>query len=148
MGDSTFSKFTVAVFQEKNAGTTLSDLQKKTECDVFEISSFGDFVSFLKKIDVSSLEYTDTNAKKSFDAFLNSIDSHVISSETDNPSGQLQRSYKRAPKTIHDIEKQHIIKTLQLCKWKYKTTAQALGINRTTLYRKMKKYNISPASMK
>lgn len=148
MGDSTFSKFTVAVFQGENADAALSDVQKKSGCDVFEISSFDDFAAFLRKTDVSFLKHADTNVKKSFDVFLNAIDSHKISSETDNPSGQMQRPYKRAPKTIHDIEKQHIIKTLQLCKWKYKTTAQALGINRTTLYRKMKKYNISPASKK
>lgn len=40
-------------------------------------------------------------------------------------------------------EKQLIIEALETCGWNRQETADALGINRTTLYKKMKKYGIS-----
>ena len=48
----------------------------------------------------------------------------------------------RNSKTLGEIEKEHIIKTLRSYKWKYKTAAKYLGIDRSTLYRKLKKYGI------
>ena len=44
--------------------------------------------------------------------------------------------------TLSEIEKKHIIETLEKCDWRCKTAAKLLGINRTTIYRKMKKYGI------
>jgi DNA-binding NtrC family response regulator len=43
---------------------------------------------------------------------------------------------------LSDVEKNHIRTVLDACGWKYKAAAKALGINRTTLYRKVKKYGI------
>jgi len=40
-------------------------------------------------------------------------------------------------------EKARILNALELCKWNYMKTAEFLRIGRTTLWRKMKKYNIS-----
>jgi len=48
----------------------------------------------------------------------------------------------RNHKTLGEIEKEHIIQILSSCGWKYKTAAKYLGINRSTLYRKLKKYGI------
>ena len=45
-------------------------------------------------------------------------------------------------KTLDEIEREHIIRTLDENKWKYGTTAKLLGINRSTLYRKMIKYGL------
>lgn len=45
--------------------------------------------------------------------------------------------------TLNEIEKEHIVATLKKCGWSCKTAAKLLGINRTTIYRKMKKYGIS-----
>ncbi len=148
MGDTISSEYKVVVIQGHNISTVISNMKKSYACDIFEITSLDDIMSFLKKKDFSSLRLTGNNDGKTIDTFLNSIGQQNISIEFDNPSGQFQRPFKRVPKTIHDMEKQHIIKTLHLYKWKYKSTAQALGINRTTLYRKMKKYNISPAKKK
>ena len=39
-------------------------------------------------------------------------------------------------------ERQLIIQALESNGWNRQNTAKALGINRTTLYKKMKKYNI------
>jgi hypothetical protein len=45
-------------------------------------------------------------------------------------------------KTLSEIEKEHIINTLENNGWQYKATAKMLGIDRSTLYRKLKKYGI------
>ena len=39
-------------------------------------------------------------------------------------------------------ERQIIIETLEANQWNRQKTAKALGINRTTLYKKMKRYEI------
>ncbi|MBL6996396.1 sigma-54 interaction domain-containing protein, partial [Desulfobacula sp.] len=44
---------------------------------------------------------------------------------------------------LKDIEKQHLIEALEACNWNKKGAAKALGIGRSTLYVKLKKYNIS-----
>lgn len=46
-------------------------------------------------------------------------------------------------KIIEMPEKEHIIAVLKECHWNRNKAAATLGINRTTLYNKMKKYNIS-----
>jgi len=45
-------------------------------------------------------------------------------------------------KAVEQPEKEHIISVLNECKWNRNKAAVVLGINRTTLYNKMKKYNI------
>ena len=45
--------------------------------------------------------------------------------------------------TLDELEKEHIVRMLNDMNWQRKNVAQILGINRTTLYRKMKKYKIS-----
>jgi DNA-binding NtrC family response regulator len=42
-----------------------------------------------------------------------------------------------------DIQREHIINSLRENKWNYSVTASKLGIGRTTLWRKVKKYNIA-----
>lgn len=46
------------------------------------------------------------------------------------------------PKTVEDLEKQHIIDVLAEYKWNRKKAAQALGIGERTIYRKIKKFGI------
>ncbi|MFC1606325.1 helix-turn-helix domain-containing protein [Candidatus Latescibacterota bacterium] len=45
-------------------------------------------------------------------------------------------------KTLEEIEKEHIIRILDESSWVYKSAAKILGINRTTLYRKLRKYGL------
>ena len=47
--------------------------------------------------------------------------------------------------TLDEFEREHIVRTLNDMNWQRKNVAKILGINRTTLYRKMKKYKISRA---
>jgi len=53
-------------------------------------------------------------------------------------------SSKKCPKyrTLDEVERDHIVKTLDETAWQYKTAAQILGIDRSTLYRKLKKFGI------
>ncbi|OGX38597.1 MAG: hypothetical protein A3C36_05775 [Omnitrophica WOR_2 bacterium RIFCSPHIGHO2_02_FULL_52_10] len=49
---------------------------------------------------------------------------------------------KSLKKVVEEPEKEHIVSVLNECNWSRSKTAAALGVNRTTLYNKMKKYNI------
>jgi len=49
---------------------------------------------------------------------------------------------KSLKKVIEEPERDHIIAVLNDCNWSRSKAAAALGVNRTTLYNKMKKYNI------
>ena len=45
-------------------------------------------------------------------------------------------------KTLHDMEKDHIKKTLELCEGHKQKTAEVLAIDRKTLRLKMKRYGL------
>ena len=45
-------------------------------------------------------------------------------------------------KVVEEPEREHILNVLNQCHWNRNKAASALGINRTTLYNKMKKYNL------
>lgn len=49
---------------------------------------------------------------------------------------------KSLRKIVEQPEKDHILAVLEECGWNRNKAAAALGVNRTTLYNKMKKYNI------
>ncbi len=61
---------------------------------------------------------------------------------TDSPkfSKSPEKNLRRA---VEQPEKDHIIAILKDCNWNRNKAAASLGVNRTTLYNKMKKYNIS-----
>jgi two-component system response regulator HydG len=47
-----------------------------------------------------------------------------------------------APQTLAEAERAHILDTLERCGWSYSRAAEALGIGRTTLWRKLKEYGL------
>ena len=49
-----------------------------------------------------------------------------------------------APSTMEAAERQAILDALEACGYRQGQAAQRLGVGRTTLYRKMKKYGIAP----
>ena len=57
-----------------------------------------------------------------------------------NMKPSLEKSLK---KIVEEPERDHIVSILNECGWNRNKAAKALGVNRTTLYNKMKKYNIS-----
>ena len=48
-----------------------------------------------------------------------------------------------APKTLEDIEKAHILRTLERCGWNQTRAAEVLDIDRVTLHHKIKRYGWS-----
>jgi two-component system, NtrC family, response regulator HydG len=48
-----------------------------------------------------------------------------------------------APKTLEDIERAHILRTLEECHWNQSRAAEILDIDRVTLHHKLKKYGWS-----
>ena len=45
--------------------------------------------------------------------------------------------------SLEEMQKEHIVRSLRENKWNYSVTAGKLGIGRTTLWRKVKKFNIA-----
>jgi two-component system, NtrC family, response regulator HydG len=48
-----------------------------------------------------------------------------------------------APKTLDDMERAHILRTLESCNWNQSRAAEVLDIDRVTLHHKLKKYGWS-----
>ena len=48
------------------------------------------------------------------------------------------------PVSLEESEKQHLIEALEKCRWNKKKAARILGIGRSTLYVKLKKYQLKP----
>ncbi|MBI5024643.1 MAG: sigma-54-dependent Fis family transcriptional regulator [Candidatus Omnitrophica bacterium] len=59
------------------------------------------------------------------------------------PPKFLKSPEKNLKRAVEQPEKEHIISILKDCNWNRNKSAASLGVNRTTLYNKMKKYNIS-----
>lgn len=58
-------------------------------------------------------------------------------------AARMQLSEQRS---LADREKAHILEALERCGWNHSRAAEALGIGRTTLWRKLKDYGLdSPA---
>ena len=47
------------------------------------------------------------------------------------------------PKSLEEVERAHILKTLENCAWNQTRAAEALQIDRVTLHHKIKKYGWS-----
>ncbi len=47
-----------------------------------------------------------------------------------------------AQQNLVEMEKAHIVQTLERCGWNHSRAAEALGIGRTTLWRKLKDYGL------
>ncbi len=58
------------------------------------------------------------------------------------PDSPRQSATKNEELPIREAEKQHILKILEKCNGKKTLAAELLGINKTTLWRKMKKYGL------
>ena len=66
----------------------------------------------------------------------------VIPSKPSSPDG------KSLKKILEQPERDLIISVLTECNWNRNKAAASLGVNRTTLYNKMKKYNILAAHIR
>jgi len=64
-------------------------------------------------------------------------ESHILTPDTSKQDRDLF-----IPLSLDDVERNHIIRTLEHTNWNKSLTAKQLGIERTTLDRKIKRYNI------
>ena len=62
---------------------------------------------------------------------------HIASGTPLGPAPVLPRE-----QTLAEVEKSHILQTLERCGWNHSHAAEALGIGRTSLWRKLKEYQI------
>ncbi len=73
---------------------------------------------------------------------VNKTDVPNFSKFTTNHSKSSKSPEKNLKRAVEQPEKEHIIAILKDCNWNRNKAAASLGVNRTTLYNKMKKYNI------
>jgi DNA-binding NtrC family response regulator len=59
-----------------------------------------------------------------------------------HPGAPPTRPAPGPPQTLAEAERAHILDTLERCGWSYSRAAEALGIGRTTLWRKLKDYGL------
>ena len=55
-------------------------------------------------------------------------------------------SYRPEPKTLEEIEKAYLLQVLKENNWQKKQAADILGIDASTIYRKMQRYGITSES--
>jgi two-component system response regulator HydG len=62
-------------------------------------------------------------------------------------AGQAAKAQPAAGKTITDNEARLLKEVLEECNWNKTEAAQRLGISRSTLYEKIKKYQLNPPTV-
>jgi transcriptional regulator of acetoin/glycerol metabolism len=66
---------------------------------------------------------------------------HLIIMSADDDAAE-PGSDSLSPRSLEELERAQIVRSLEGNGWNYSQTAQELGIGRTTLWRKIKKYNL------
>ncbi len=70
------------------------------------------------------------------------INHHQTRISTTTPRPHLPMGIRPLKEALEEPEKRIIIQALQAFNWNRQETARVLNINRTTLYKKMKKYGL------
>ena len=60
------------------------------------------------------------------------------------PSGGDSAETTAKPRRLDEVEREHILRTLDAYAWNQARAAEALGIGRNTLWRKLKDYGVAP----
>jgi DNA-binding NtrC family response regulator len=147
-------KCTVVICHREEIKTTLFEILKRMNCEVCEVSTLDDLLNYIQSSDFTFYEFTEIPQEDSYHILHANHKTPLRDSPTIN-KGMSKKSSVHEHTTTHpaklrkynhitlgEIEKLHIINTLEACNWKIKTAAKLLGIDRTTLYRKIKKYGI------
>lgn len=140
-------KCTFVMFHDEKIKTTLYEILERMNCEIFQISSMNDLYSVIQNSGSTFLQFSGSPV-------LGIVQSHH---EADSVvAARSTKSFNRGDiktadflngnskqLTLDEIEEIHIFNTLCRYDWNCRTAAKQLGIDRTTLYRKMKKYGIS-----
>ena len=75
------------------------------------------------------------------------VTKHNIIQPEDLPAHiqSFQESKGMGPRSLKEMEREHIQRTLEENKWNISQTSKVLGIDRSTLYKKIRQYGLSPS---
>lgn len=144
----------VIVMNDRNARETLADHLTSAGMPVTETDDIMDVPALMAKKIAIPQNLTSQNTYVQYYEDISSFTSNNLSNAhyilvVQNRSGYVQNIPKKTKKymykgmTLEEMERDHIVHTLQTNGWQIQHAAKELGIDRSTLYRKMKKYNIS-----
>ncbi len=145
---------TVIICHREEIKSALIEILLRMNCEICEISSLDDLLTYLQDSNFTFLNFSETSLNYSVQPnIFNTIEKtpEINSLTTElfekslmqvNTGNTALFTNKSSYMTLSEIEKIHIANTLCRNNWNCKTAAKQLGINRTTLYRKMKKYGI------
>ena len=157
MASESKSKCTLAICHDGDIKTTLYEILDRMNCTIREVSSLEDLLSFLQSSEFSRIDLSDRSdddplvlpadfqsapSAPPHDAPGKSRTSRS-KSKNNSPNASVYRSQFL---TIAELDKVYIERTLAACGGNRKSAAKLLGIDRTTLYRKIKKYGIDGTS--
>lgn len=140
---------TVVICHGAKTKQALFDILKRMECEVCEVTSLTDLLHFLGDSNFTYLEFADNpsvDAPRSYVVHTLNRAQETLVNGVRQPRRDISETQYFTRKTdlmtLVEIEEIHIRNTLKRCSWKFKDAAKALGIDRTTLYRKMQRYSI------
>ena len=131
----------------------LYEILDRMNCSVCEVTSLNDLLTYLENSKYTYLRFSENQPQGPLESYtLHSSRPEKLIGREENidtrsrqqvrPGESLVFTRSTDHMTIYDIEEVHIRNTLIRCRWKFKTAARELGIDRTTLYRKMKRFCI------
>ena len=130
-GDKEFDGVIVGIFSKTVDYTAHSELFEQILLDNTKV----------EEIPISNDEIKEESIEKTP---VNPVKKVLNTGKKPNSSISLNASYSKECKvfTLSVVEKEIIIEALEYFSWNMKKSAEALGIGRSTLYRKIKEYSI------
>lgn len=145
-GDST--SCTLAICHGEKTKNALYEILDRMNCRVCEVTCLDDLLAYLENSDYTYFRFSESHPEGPLESYM--IRPSKAPGKSDGgdrrqqarPGESLVFTRSTDHMSLHDIEEVHIRNTLIRCRWKFKTAARELGIDRTTLYRKMKRFGI------
>lgn len=154
MASNSETKCTVVICHREEIKSALVEILQRMNCEICEISSLDDLLVYLQDSNFTFLEFSETSHDDSLQPYIGHTfesipDENLLTTEFYKKSSLKVRigntelfTNKSNYMTLSEMEKIHITNTLGRNGFNCKTAAKQLGIDRTTLYRKMKRYGI------
>ena len=141
MNKASTAKCTVAICHSEEIKDTLFDILERMKCSVCDISSLEDLLNFVQDSKFEYLQFSDKESEPLV-GLLDNQEYNNNSKISVNHQENEDISHKYQRHTLFEIEKIIILNALNRCDWNKKASAKLLGIDRATLYRKIKKFGL------